>query len=58
MAPGLSGAERKKTLWVYMKELFPAEAGLTKKLLKARGLDDYRSIVADLLSEDREYSLR
>ena len=41
-----------------MKELFPAEAGLTKKLLKARGLDDYRSIVADLLSEDREYSLR
>ena len=49
--------ERMKTLWVYMKELFPSESRLTKKLLKARVLDEYSSAVSALLSDDRELTL-
>lgn len=43
--------ERMKTLWAYMKDLFPDEKKQIKAILKANSLENYRAVVSELLAE-------
>ena len=42
--------ERMKTLWGYMKDLFPDEKKQIKAILKANSLEEYRARVTELLA--------
>ena len=41
--------ERMKTLWIYMKDLFPEEERKTRAILKSKSFGEYRAAVSELL---------
>ena len=41
--------ERMKTLWIYMKDLFPEEEKKTRAILKSKSFGEYRAAVSELL---------